>query len=85
MRTTYITATIIAVACIAWLLSGQLGQTDNVEHTTLAEQNQLDQARRQDELPTRVRARIINASPQLQHVVLRGKTSNNASRIICCP
>ena len=76
MRTTYITATIIAVACIAWLLSGQLGETDNVEHATLAEQNQLNQARRQDELPTRVRARIINASPQLQHVVLRGKTSN---------
>ncbi len=76
MRATYITATIIAVAILAWLLSGQLGGTDTVRHDSLAEQNRQNEARRQDAEPTRVRARVIHASPQVQHVVLRGKTEN---------
>ena len=76
MRTTYITATIIALAIIAWLLSGQFGQGEDSRHPTLAEQNRLNEARRQDDEPTRVRARVIQASPQLRHVVLRGKTEN---------
>ncbi len=76
MRATYITATLIALAIGAWLLSGQLGDTTPVRHDTLAEQNAQSAARAQDAEPTRVRARVINASPQLRHVVLRGKTVN---------
>jgi multidrug efflux system membrane fusion protein len=76
MRTTYITASLIAFAIVAWLLSGQIGKDDPVVHTTLAEQNREAEARRQDAEPTRVRARVIQASPQIQHVVLRGKTEN---------
>ena len=76
MRTTYITAAIIAVVIVSWLLSGQLGGDGPVRHESLAEQNRLTEAKRQDEAPTRIRARVINASPQIQHVVLRGKTEN---------
>lgn len=76
MRATYITALIIAVVIVAWLFSGQLGDSEPVRHATLAEQNLRNEAQSQDATPTRVRARIINASPQLQHVVLRGKTEN---------
>ncbi|MGE0626054.1 MAG: efflux RND transporter periplasmic adaptor subunit [Pseudomonadales bacterium] len=76
MRATYITATIIAMAILAWLLSGQLGGGDPVRHETLAEQNRQNEAQRQDQAPARVRARVIHASPQIQHVVLRGKTEN---------
>ena len=76
MRATYITATLIAIAILAWLFSGQLGDSEPVRHATLAEQNLQGEAQRQDQAPTRVRARVINASPQIQHVVLRGKTDN---------
>jgi len=76
MRATYITATIIAVVIVSWLLSGQFGGDDPVRHESLAEQNRLTEVKRQDEAPTRVRARVINASSQMQHVVLRGKTEN---------
>ncbi|MEM8767840.1 MAG: efflux RND transporter periplasmic adaptor subunit, partial [Pseudomonadota bacterium] len=76
MRATYVTAIIIAAAIGLWLFSGQLGNEGPVRHDTLAEQNRQSEARRADAEPTRVRARVINASPQLQHVVLRGKTEN---------
>ena len=76
MRATYITAILIAIAIGVWLLSGQLGGSEEVRHETLAEQNRQITARQQDAQPTRVRARVINASPQVQHVVLRGKTEN---------
>lgn len=76
MRATYITATLIALAIGLWLFSGQIGKEEPVRHDTLAEQNRQSSARLQDAEPTRVRARVINASPQIQHVVLRGKTEN---------
>lgn len=76
MRATYITATVIAVVILAWLFSGQIGGNDTARHESLAEQNRQNEARRQDTEPTRVRARIIHAIPQVQHVVLRGKTEN---------
>ncbi len=76
MRATYITAIVIALVIGAWLLSGQLGDSEPVRHDSLAEQNRQTAAQKLDAEPTRVRARVINASPQLQHVVLRGKTEN---------
>ncbi len=77
MRTTYITAILIALAIGAWLFSGQLGEDSTpVTHDSLAEQNRQAKAQQADQEPTRVRARVIQASPQLQHVVLRGKTEN---------
>jgi len=76
MRATYITAIVIAVLILAWLMSGQIGQEGEINHPSLAEQKQTSVAKLQDKEVTRVRARVINASPQLQYVILRGKTSN---------
>ena len=76
MRQTYITALSIAALIAIWFLSGQLGDEGPVRHATLAEQNEQSLAQQQDKAPTRIRAQVINASPQLQHVVLRGKTES---------
>jgi multidrug efflux system membrane fusion protein len=94
MRATYITATVIALVILGWLLSGQLGSDGAPRHETLAEQNRQAAAHSEDRELTRVRARIISASPQMQYVVLRGKTENKrtvsvkaetAGRIIARP
>ena len=76
MRATYLTSILIAVAILAWLLSGALDEKGPVRHPSLAEQNRQQEAQHQDTEPTRVRGRVIHASPQVQHVVLRGKTEN---------
>lgn len=76
MRGTYITATVIAVLIGLWLLSGQFGSSRPESHPTLADSNRQRAALAQDENPIRVRVRAIQAQPQLQHVVLRGRTEN---------
>jgi multidrug efflux system membrane fusion protein len=74
MRKTYITALGIAAAITIWFLSGQWDNQGPIRHQTLAEINAQSRAIQQDKAPTRIRARVIHASPQLKHVVLRGKT-----------
>lgn len=76
MRGTYITASIIALLILGWLLSGEINQEDPVDHTTLAQANRERAAEVEDDDPTRVRARVIRAVPQVQQVVLRGRTEN---------
>ncbi|MEQ8860057.1 MAG: efflux RND transporter periplasmic adaptor subunit [Pseudomonadales bacterium] len=76
MRGTYITASIIALFIVLWLLSGQLGDDDAVQSTTLAQSSRERAAQAEDTAPTRVRARVIQAVPQVQEVVLRGRTEN---------
>ena len=76
MRATYITALAIAALIIVWFVSGQVGKEEVTGHPTLAERNAQARAQQQDQSPTRVRAQVINASPQMQHVVLRGKTES---------
>ncbi|MCB1684392.1 MAG: efflux RND transporter periplasmic adaptor subunit [Pseudomonadales bacterium] len=76
MRATYITATVIALAILAWLFSGQIGNESTIDGSNLAERNRQADALQQDRSPTRIRARVIQASPQTQYVVLRGKTEN---------
>lgn len=76
MRPTYITAIAIAVAIGLWLLSGQIGSEDPPPHPTPAELAKQRAAKVQDRPPTRVRARVIHASPQFQNLRVRGKTEN---------
>ncbi len=76
MRGTYITASVIGLLIGMWLLSGQVNQDGVDEHPTLAEINDEHAAQIQDLSPTRVRGRVIHASPQLEEIVLRGKTEN---------
>ena len=83
MRATYITAIAIAIAIGAWLLSGQIGRTGgDIEHATLAELKSQRSAFGQDRPPSRVRARIINASQQFQNVIVRGKTANKRTVLV---
>ena len=76
MRPTYITAIAIAAAIGVWLLSGTLGSEDPPVHPTPAEMAKQRAAMAQDRPPTRVRARVIHAAPQFQHLRVRGKTEN---------
>jgi membrane fusion protein, multidrug efflux system len=76
MRGTYITALIIALLIGAWLVSGQLNSDGPPQHPTLAEAQRDRAAHSADTAPVRVRARVIQAQPQMQHVVLRGRTEN---------
>jgi multidrug efflux system membrane fusion protein len=79
MRQTYITALTIAALILFWFLSGQSFTDDPIRHPTLAENNERARAQNLDALPTRVRAQVIHASSQTQHVVLRGRTESKRS------
>lgn len=77
MRGTYITATAIALGLIAWLLSGMLGQDDDVAPPeSIAQANELADAVDDDRTPTRVRARIFEAQDFTRNLVIRGRTEN---------
>lgn len=76
MRGTYITASIIALLIVLWLLSGAIGNDEEVTHPSLADAKRERAARAEDKAPARVRARVVQAVPQMQEVVLRGRTEN---------
>ncbi len=76
MRTTYITATVIALAIVAWLASGALNDTGSGEPASIAERNREQASLREDTAPTRVRVSVIEASQQSRTVTVRGKTEN---------
>ncbi len=76
MRPTYITAITIAAVLGIWLLSGTIGSEDPPPNPTPAELAKQRAAMAQDRPPTRVRARVIQATPQFQHLRVRGKTEN---------
>lgn len=76
MRTTYITATIIALLLAAWLASGVLGTQDTVNPASLADQNREQSRVDEDAAPTKVRVSVLEATPQQRLVKVRGKTEN---------
>jgi len=73
MRKTYVTALIIILACVAWLLSGIVGEPAPTIATSLAEAN-AEATTREVGAPARVRARVIHASQQSEDVVVRATT-----------
>ncbi len=75
MRRTHLTALVIAVAIVGWLASGQFGPEETPAATPV-ELIERRSAMAQDRPPTRVRARVIHASPQVQSLRIRGKTEN---------
>jgi membrane fusion protein, multidrug efflux system len=76
VRTTYVTAIVIAVLIGLWLLSGQLGGSGTQIEPSLAEQSERAQAAREDREPTAVRARVLHAEQRYATVHLRGRTDN---------
>jgi len=76
LRTTYVSAVVIAIAAGLWLASGELREPKSSGPKTLAEQNERLDAAREDRPLTHVRARVIRAAPQTERVTLRGWTAN---------
>ena len=76
MRTTYITATFIALMLLAWLGSGFVNEDDDVRPGSLAEQGREEDRIAEETAPTKVRVTIMQASAQNRIVKIRGKTDN---------
>ncbi|XOV85211.1 MAG: efflux RND transporter periplasmic adaptor subunit [bacterium] len=76
MRTTYITAIIIALILAAWLASGVLGGEDTPKPASLADQNREQSRVDEETAPTKVRVAVLEATPQQRLVKVRGKTEN---------
>jgi multidrug efflux system membrane fusion protein len=76
VRKTYITALIIIVACVAWLLSGVLGKPAPEIMPSLAATKAATEGKATDRAPAHVRARIIRASDQTEDVVVRATTAS---------
>ena len=76
MRTTYITATVIAVLLIAWLGSGFVNSDADVQPVPLADQSREEDRVAEDAAPTKVRVTVMQASAQNRLIKVRGKTDN---------
>ena len=77
MRKTYVTAGVIALVTVAWLMSGQFGDSSaEVRHPTVAELKEQNVAVVEDKARTRVRARQIRATDVAEKVTIRGRTEN---------
>lgn len=82
LKSTYISAGIVAILIIIWLLSGQFSDDEPLGIAPpLAEQQQALDAEQGDRI-ARVRAQLINAEPQPAEVVIRGRTQVNRSVIV---
>lgn len=82
MRTTYITALVIAVVVILWLISGQIDQPDDVMQPSLAVQKSQQEAEQNDGQLSRVRATVVYAQPRTAEVTVRGQTQNKRTVIV---
>jgi len=76
MRKTYLTALVIIVASLAWLLSGVLTKPKPTIAPSLAQANALEPGRSTTAAPARVRARVIAATSQTEDVVVRASTAS---------
>ncbi len=82
MRTTYITACIIAVLVVAWLATGQLRDPAEPPASSIAEANQRTAALREERPATRVRIETVHASAQPRVLNIRGRTQNKRSVVV---
>jgi len=76
VRRTYVTALIIILACLAWLLSGIIGKPAPEIKPSLAAANIATLGKSTDRAPAHVRARVIRASDQTEDVVVRATTAS---------
>lgn len=78
MKKTYTPAIIIALFTFLWLASGELFQDDVIKAPSLSELNNIDSKKNAD-IPTNVRGRIIRSSEQTAFLKIRGRTKANRS------
>ena len=72
VRTSYVVAGCLAVAAIAWIMSGQIGGSSTPEKQAATE-TQVAKG------PVKVRVRLQNAEPHVRELVLRGQTEASRS------
>jgi multidrug efflux system membrane fusion protein len=82
MRTTYITACVIAALVVVWLATGQLRDPIEPPASSIAEANQRTAALREERPATRVRIETIHASEQPRVLNIRGRTQNKRSVVV---
>lgn len=82
MRTTYITACVIAALVVVWLATGQLRDPIEPPASSIAEANQRTAALREERHATRVRIETIHASEQTRVLNIRGRTQNKRSVVV---
>ena len=76
MKKTFITSAVIAIAILAWLMSGVLTEPDMEYAASLAEQNTIASQVEFEAPPTKVRVQHLTAAQQTRFAVVRGKTEN---------
>ena len=76
MRSTYITALIIATLIVVWLFSGLVDEPDVGDPASLAESKRAQSSVGEDGQKTRVRVAVQDAVEQYRYVTVRGKTEN---------
>ena len=79
MRNTYITAGIIGLVVVAWLLTGQLREPPEPIAKNISEQNRRVAAMGEERTLTRVRVATIHASERARLLKIRGRTQNKRS------
>ena len=82
MRSTYITAGIIAALVIAWLATGQLRDPIAPPASSVAEANLRNAAMMEERPATRVRISTLHATEQSRVLTLRGRTQNKRSVMV---
>ena len=79
MRNTYITAGIIGLVVVAWLLTGQLREPPEPIAKNISEQNRRVAAMGEERTLTRVRVATLHASERARLLKIRGRTQNKRS------
>ena len=82
MRTTYITALVIAVIVTIWLLSGQINQPKKIMPEPLSVQNSELTDSQSDTPLTRIRAIVMHAQEKISKITVRGQTQNKRTVVV---
>jgi|TARA_B110000211_G_scaffold944_2_gene1089 multidrug efflux system membrane fusion protein len=82
MRTTYLTASVIAALVVLWLATGQLGEPPTPPASSITESNRRVAALKEERPPTRVRVATIHATEQSRVLAIRGRTQNKRSVVV---
>jgi multidrug efflux system membrane fusion protein len=83
MRATYLTAAVMTVLLVLWMVSGSNKDDDNnAPPSSIEAANERMNAVAEDREPSRVRARIVEAQTYTRNLVVRGRTENKRTVIV---
>lgn len=79
MKRTHVAAAVVAALFVLWLLSGQMGETDETGPAPSVAAARDAMLAMDEDQPARVRARVIRAESRTADVVVRGRTEADRS------